>query len=257
MKPEELQINRFKEHLRDSLHRGIRDVHAATITIAKHAHVYTCGDNGESVYYIESGQVKLLAPSMNGKECLLAILTEGDVFGELCLSGLRMRMETAEARERTILKQIPRSTFYALLRSEGLFEGFIRYLAARISEQQQQIADLVIDCGELRLGKILLQLARKVGKKDVDDVRIEDRFSHEELSEMVGTTRPRISVFMQRFRRLGLIEMSVENFLIIKEKKLAEYLARISRRKAGGRRSSRPIALASGKVGESSIRKSA
>jgi CRP-like cAMP-binding protein len=73
-----------------------------------------------------------------------------------------------------------------------------------------------------------LQLARKLGKKDPRSIRIENKISHEELSEMVGTTRPRISMFMQRFRELGLIEISADHYLIIKEKKLAAYLARIA-----------------------------
>jgi len=73
-----------------------------------------------------------------------------------------------------------------------------------------------------------LQLARTIGKKDPRSIRIEPKISHEELSEMVGTTRPRISEFMQRFRNLGLIETNTDNFLIIKEKKLATYLAQIA-----------------------------
>lgn len=78
---------------------------------------------------------------------------------------------------------------------------------------------------EQRLGKPLLQLAHKLGLQDPSSIRIEHKISHEELSEMVGTTRPRISEFMQRFRNLGLIETTVEHFLIIEEKKLTDYLA--------------------------------
>jgi CRP-like cAMP-binding protein len=81
---------------------------------------------------------------------------------------------------------------------------------------------------EQRLGQTLLQLARTMGKKDPRSIRIELKISHEELSEMVGTTRPRISVFMQRFRNLGLIETNRDHFLIIKEKKLTDYLAQIA-----------------------------
>jgi CRP-like cAMP-binding protein len=104
----------------------------------------------------------------------------------------------------------------------------VQYLAVRIADQQQVISHLVTVDSEQRLGKTLLQLARKLGKQDPRSVRIEQKISHEELSEMVGTTRPRISKFMQRFRNLGLIERSAENFLIIKEKKLTDYLAQIA-----------------------------
>jgi predicted transcriptional regulator len=82
------------------------------------------------------------------------------------------------------------------------------------------------------LGKTLLQLAHKLGKKGLLNICIEHKISHEELSEMVGTTRPRISKFMQRFRNLGLIETTVEHFLIIKEKRLTDYLAQINSAKA-------------------------
>ena len=88
--------------------------------------VYTCGDQGETVYFIESGQVKLLMLSPEGRECLLAIHTAGDIFGELCLSGLGARLETAMAMEETILKQIPCLKFFARLGSDSLFEGFVQ-----------------------------------------------------------------------------------------------------------------------------------
>ena len=152
------QAERFKQQLRDSLRQEIKDSRA--IKVAKHDHVYTCGDRAETVYFIESGQIKLLMLSPEGKECLLAIHTAGDIFGELCLSGLGSRLETAVAMEETSLKQIPCSSFFARLRRDLLFEGFVQYLAARIAE-------------------------------------------------------------------LGLIETSAEQFLIIKEKKLTDYLAQI------------------------------
>jgi CRP/FNR family transcriptional regulator, cyclic AMP receptor protein len=216
------QAERFKEQLRNSLQRETKNSHA--IKVAKHDHVYTCGDSADMVYYIESGQIKLLMLSPDGKECLLAIHTAGDIFGELCLSGIGSRLETATAMEETNLIQIPRSKFIARLNHDLLFEGFVQYLAVRIADQQQVIANLVTVDSEQRLGKTLLQLARKLGKQDPRSIRIEHKISHEELSEMVGTTRPRISKFMQRFRILGLIDTSTEHFLIIKEKRLTDYL---------------------------------
>jgi len=166
--------------------------------------------------------------SSEGKECLLAIHSAGDVFGELCLSGLGTRLETAIAMKQTVLKQIPSSQFLGRLSHDSLFEGFVRYLAVRIADQQQVIANLVTVDSEQRLGQTLLQLARTMGKKDPRSIRIELRISHEELSGMVGTTRPRISLFMQRFHNLGLIETNRDHFLIIKEKKLTDYLAQIA-----------------------------
>ena len=220
------QADQFKQQLRDSLERETRNSRA--IKVARHSNVYTCGDNDEMVYFIESGQIKLLMLSSEGKECLLAIHSGGDIFGELCLSGLGARFETATAMKATTLKQIPSGQFFARLTRDSLFEGFVRYLAVRIADQQQVIANLVTVDSEQRLGKTLLQLARTMGKKDPRSIRIELRITHEELSEMVGTTRPRISFFMQRFHNLGLIETNQDRFLVIKENKLTQYLDQIA-----------------------------
>ena len=179
------------------------------------------------VYFIETGQIKLRLLSPEGKECLLAIHGSGDIFGELCLAGLA-RHESATAMTETKLKRILCSQFFARLSRDSLFEGFVRYLAVRVADQQQVIANLVTVDSEQRLGQTLLQLARTLGKKDPRSIRIELKISHEELSEMVGTTRPRISMFMQRFRNLGLIETNGDHFLIIKEHKLTGYLAQIA-----------------------------
>ena len=220
------QADQFKKQLRESLMR--ETLHSRTVKIARHANIYTCGDQDEMVYFIESGQIKLLMLSSEGRECILAIHSEGDIFGELCLSGLGARLETATAMKQTSLKQIPSIQFFARLNRDSLFEGFVRYLAVRIADQQQVIANLVTVDSEQRLGQTLLQLARTMGKKDPRSIRIELKISHEELSEMVGTTRPRVSLFMQRFHNLGLIETNRDRFLIIKEKKLTEYLAQIA-----------------------------
>jgi CRP-like cAMP-binding protein len=220
------QSDQFKQLLRDSLERETLNTRA--VKIPRHANVYTCGDQDEMIYFVESGQVKLLMLSSEGKECLLAIHSGGDIFGELCLSGSGGRLETATAMKATTLRQIPASQFLARLSRDSLLEGFVRYLAVRIADQQQVITNMVTVDSEQRLGQTLLQLGRTMGKKDLRNIRVELRISHEELSEMVGTTRPRISLFMQRFHHLGLIETNSEHFLIIKEEKLTDYLAQIA-----------------------------
>ncbi len=217
------EAERFKKQMRDSLQH--ETLNSRAVTIARHANVYTCGDQDEMVYFIETGQIKLLLLSPEGKECLLAIHGSGDIFGELCLAGLGARHETAVAMKETKLKQIPCAQFFARLSRDALSDGFMRYLTVRIADQQQVIANLVTVDSEQRLGQTLLQLARTMGKKDPRSIRIELKISHEELSEMVGTTRPRVSMFMQRFRNLGLIETNRDRFLIIKENKLSDYLA--------------------------------
>jgi CRP-like cAMP-binding protein len=216
----------FKKQMRESLQREIKNSRA--IKIAKHANVYTFGEQDELVYFIESGQVKLLMLSPDGKECLLAIHASGDVFGELCLSGIAGRLETATAMEDTVLKKVPCAKFLERLATDSLLEGFVKYLAVRVADQQEVIANLVTVDSEQRLGKTLLHLARQLGKKGPGSTRIELRISHEELSKMVGATRPRVSVFIQRFRNLGLIELSGEHYLIVKEDNLTAYLASIA-----------------------------
>jgi CRP-like cAMP-binding protein len=220
------QADLFKKQLGESLQR--ETVNSRAVKIARHENVYNCRDQDEMVYYIESGQVKLVMDSSEGKECILAIHGAGDIFGELCLSGVSGRLETAIAMKPTTLKRIPCDQFFARLHRDSLFEGFVRYLAVRVADQQQVIANLVTVDSEQRLGQTLLQLGRTMGKKDPRSIRIELKITHEELSEMVGTTRPRISMFMQRFHNLGLIETNKQRYLIIKENKLTSYLAQIA-----------------------------
>jgi len=219
------QTDQFKEQMQGSLLNETKN--SSAIKVGKHNHVYTVGDKRETVYFIEKGQIKLVMTSSGGKECMLAIHGPGDVFGELCLSGLGARLETATAMEDSSLKEIPSDNFLRRLAKDSLLEDFVKYLTVRVADQQQVIANLVTVDSEQRLGTALLQIARKFGKKDPRSIRIELKISHAELSEMIGTTRPRISVFMQRFRNLDLIEYNTEHHLIIKEKKLTAYLASI------------------------------
>jgi CRP/FNR family transcriptional regulator, cyclic AMP receptor protein len=206
----------FKNLLGDCIRRQKTD--CPVIKVGRHSNVYTVGEIDRFVYYIESGQIKLMLTSSSGKECLLAIYTTGDIFGEICLAGIERRQGTATAMEDTVLKRMPCE------RSEGLVEGLTRYLVGRVADQQEMIADLVTVDSEHRLGSTLLRLAAKFGKHDPRSMRIEQRISHQELSEMVGTTRPRVSKFMSKFRDLGLVEINAAHQLIVKQKKLRDYL---------------------------------
>ena len=220
------ETDRFKQEIRNSLKRETKN--SSEIRVAKHDNVYAAGSDLETVYFIESGKIKLIMLSPEGRECMIAIHSSGDIFGELCLSGLSGRMETATAMEDSFVKEVPSTRFLERLARDSLLEGFVKYLAVRVAFQQEVIANLVTVDSEQRLGKTLLQLARNLGKKDPRSIRIELRISHEELASMVGTTRSRISVFMQRFRNLNLIELTEEHHLIIKEQKLTRYLASIA-----------------------------
>jgi len=218
-------LDDFKERLHQSLLRATQDL--PTVHVAKHQNAYDCDDPANSVYFIQSGQIKLLMLSPEGKECLLSIHSRGDAFGESCLAGSTARQETATAMEETMLKRIPCARFYLHLANNSLVEGFVQYLVSRVGEQQQAIANLIMVDSEHRLGETLLLLAHKLGQPDPRSIRIEHKITHEELAEMVGTTRPRITEFMLEFRALGLIEITPEHFLIIKEKKLCNYLGHV------------------------------
>ncbi len=179
------------------------------------------------IYIIKNGQVKLTMLSSSGKECLLAIHTKGEMFGELSLCS-SLRMETATAMEESIINKIPHKVFLRYVSSEkSRLNCFIQYLTLRLMEQQQCIFELVVFNSEYRLGRALLHLGEKLGKKSASDICIEHRITHEELSQLVGTTRPRISEFMHGFRKRGLIELSAERFLTIKRIKLINYLTQI------------------------------
>lgn len=214
----------FKKRLHESLLRASSNF--PTVRVGRHVNLYVCGDPAGCMYFIQSGQIKLLMLSPEGKECLLAIHTPGDTFGELCLAGSSSRQETATAMEDTTLKRLPCREFLQHLTHNSLFEGFVQYLATRVGEQQRVIANLITVDSEHRLGETLLLLAHKLGQPDPRSTRIEQKITHEELSEMVGTTRPRITAFMLKFRTLGLIEISPQHFLIVRKKKLSEYLGR-------------------------------
>jgi len=120
-------INDFREQLRESL--KLESLNFTTISVRKHQAVYTCSDPADTVYFIKSGQVKLLMLSPEGKECLVAIHTAGDIFGELSLAGPVPRQETAIAMEDTELKRFSSSTFFLHLNENSLLEEFVRYLA--------------------------------------------------------------------------------------------------------------------------------
>jgi CRP/FNR family transcriptional regulator, cyclic AMP receptor protein len=222
------QAQLIRRKLLDSLRQKTSD--AFIVKIAKHANIYTCGDVGAcSIYLIECGQVKLLTQSDAGKEGIVAIHTAGDVFGELCLSGTGERVETATAMEDTELRVVSCPQLFSLLRSDSLLaQGLVRYLSVRIAEQQEAIAHLATDSSEHRLGTTLLELARRLGKKEPYGLSIEHRISHQELANIVGTTRPRVSEFLQRFRELGLIETHAQHCLVVRDKELSDYLTQLA-----------------------------
>lgn len=220
------ETNLFKQKLCNLLMKEM--LACQTIKISKNASVYLAEDQDDLAYVIESGKVKLLMRSSDSRECIVAIYGSGDVFGKLCIGRLSEFMEKTVAMTDTKLRIIAYTKFLLHLSKESLLEDFIQYLLVRVAEQQQVMANLLTVDSEQRLGKTLLQLAKFIGKKSSYGTTIELKISHEELSEMVGTTRPRISVFMQTFRNLGLVVMANNHHMIIEEQKLSHYLTQIA-----------------------------
>jgi CRP/FNR family transcriptional regulator, cyclic AMP receptor protein len=208
----------FEDCLRSAL---AEESSAVSRRIAKRARVYSAGSPDPRVYLIATGQVKVIMDSSTGKECLLAIYTAGDFFGESCLSG-NPRCETVIAMSDTVVKQVTAARFLALMLETGMMANFVRYLAVRLAEQQQVITSLATADSEGRLAAVLLRLSRKLAP--AGSRGLTQKISHRELSEMIGTTRPRVSEFMQRFRDRGLIDITPDFRILVRERPLQQYL---------------------------------
>lgn len=194
------------------------------IRYPKNRTIYSSGQRDATLYYIVSGRVKLLVPSADGRECLLAIRTAGEIFGELCLSGRTMRFETAVVMKEAILKQVLHGSFLMCLKNESLLESFVRYLAIRIAEQQEVITTLTTANSEQRLARTLIHLSGLLGQNRSCGTCIDQKISQGELARMVGTTRTRIGIFLKKFREHGLIHLNGDRCLMIDEARMREYL---------------------------------
>jgi CRP/FNR family cyclic AMP-dependent transcriptional regulator len=170
--------------------------------------VYATGDDDDSLYLIDAGQVKLSMASAEGKDCLLAIYGAGEVFGESCFGAAHKRAETATTMLGCVIRRATRRDFLKQVEHHGAIEALLQHLADRLDDRQCAVFDLITNDSEQRLAKVLLAFAERLGTPDGPFLRLDQRISHEELSQIVGTTRPRITAFMQRFRTLGLIDTS-------------------------------------------------
>ena len=167
--------------------------------------IFTQGDATDAVFYIQKGTVKLTVLSSNGKEATIGILGVGDFFGEGCLAGQPLRMGSASAMTNCDLLQIDKKAMMeALHREHKLSDLFVAYLLARNVRYEEDLVDQLFNSSEKRLARILLLLAHfgKEGSRD----NVISEINQATLAEMVGTTRPRINFFMNRFRKLGFID---------------------------------------------------
>ncbi|TKB88213.1 MAG: Crp/Fnr family transcriptional regulator, partial [Nitrospira sp.] len=167
--------------------------------------LFSQGDAADAVFYIQEGKVKLTVVSTKGKEAVVAILERTAFFGEGCLAGQPVRMAAATALDPSTIVRIDKSAMLRLLHDEPTFsELFMAYLLSRNIRIEADLVDQLFNSSEKRLARILLLLAH-FGKESKPETVIA-KISQETLAEMVGTTRSRISFFMNRFRKLGFIE---------------------------------------------------
>lgn len=194
------------------------------LEVDRHNIVYRLGEADDAIYLILQGQIKILVPTSKQQSGLVAIFAEGDFFGESCLDSRPVRQETAVAMKKASLLRIPREVFVGTLQRAALLEEMALHLSRMVEEQKQLIAALLAVKKHHRLALTLLFLARKFGKKEPNGTRINPRIVHEELAEMTGIRRSRVTLLLSKFRRLGLMEIDQTHRFIIREEEFTEFL---------------------------------
>jgi CRP/FNR family cyclic AMP-dependent transcriptional regulator len=171
----------------------------------KNQTVFSQGDAADAVFYIQSGRIKLSVLSGEGKEAVLAILEQESFFGEPCLAGQPLRLATATALDPCTLVRIEKDAIIRVLHDEPAFAAlFLNYVLSRNLRIQEDLVDHLFNSSEKRLARVLLLLAH-FGKEGKPETVI-PKLSQETLADMIGTTRSRVSYFLNKFRKLGFVE---------------------------------------------------
>jgi CRP/FNR family transcriptional regulator, cyclic AMP receptor protein len=177
------------------------------LTFAKDQAIFAQGDVADAVFYIQKGKVKLTVVSPSGREATLGLLDTENFFGEGALAGQTLRMGSASAMTDCEVQRIDKKAMIDALHREPAFsERFVAYLLARNVRYEEDLVDQLFNSSEKRLARVLLILAH-FGKDGVP-ATVVPKISQESLAEMVGTTRSRVSFFMNRFRKLGFVDYS-------------------------------------------------
>jgi len=170
----------------------------------KNDNVFAQGDVADTVFYIQKGKIKLTVISKQDKEAVVGILGPGQFFGEGCMNGHPLRIATTTAMEKSVITSISKQAMKTALHEQPAFsELFVAYLLTRNSRMEEDLIDQLFNSSERRLARMLLLLSH-FGKEGVPQ-QISPNISQETLAEMIGTTRSRVSHFMNKFRKLGLI----------------------------------------------------
>jgi CRP/FNR family cyclic AMP-dependent transcriptional regulator len=176
--------------------------------------IFVQGQPAESIFFLGRGKVKLAVTSFEGKEAIVATLSSGEFFGEGCLAGQPLRLATAISVEDCTLIRVEKSMMARMLREkQGFAEMFVAHLLSRIIRYEADLVDQLFNSSEKRLARILLLLSHFGEESTAESVV--PGISQEHLAQMVGTTRPRINHFMNKFRKLGFIDYNSEAGLIV------------------------------------------
>jgi CRP-like cAMP-binding protein len=175
------------------------------LRLQKNTPLYSQGSAADAIYFIQSGRVKIAVLSAKGKEAVLAMRGPREFFGEGCLVGQSLRLSTATTTEFSIVFRVQTHAMLQALHGQlELAEQFIGALLARNIDLEEDLCDQLFNHSEKRLARVLLKLSRLGNHPDMPDAKM-PRMTHETLAEMVGTTRSRITFFMNKFKKLGLI----------------------------------------------------
>lgn len=177
----------------------------SALSIGKNKIIFSQGDTADAVFYIQEGKVKLTVISHQGKEAVIAILERGDFLGEACLAGRSARLSTATTLVASKIVRIDKTAMLRVLHDQPTFsELFLTYLLSRNMRIEEDLVDQLFNSSEKRLARVLLLLAH-IGKEGKPEP-ILAKISQETLADMIGTTRSRVSFFMNKFRKLGFID---------------------------------------------------
>jgi len=178
------------------------------MSVRDYAHnepIFSQGDKANAMFYVQSGNVKLTVEGTSGKKAVLAILRKGDFFGESCLGSQALRVSSATAIHFSSIARVPRARIARIVRQEPAFANvLIAYLVTRIGRIEGDLVDQIFSPSEKRLARLLLFLAH-FGPHSIPEP-VDIKVSQETLAEMIGTTRSRVSYFMNRFRKMGFID---------------------------------------------------
>ena len=196
------------------------------MSVRKGKKIFSQGDRAEAIYFVETGRVKVSVVSSAGKEAVLAMLGPRQFFGEGALVGQSLRVSSATAVEPSTVVQVERRAMLRGLHDQAdLSEKFMVFLLARNIDLEADLCDQLFNHTERRLARVLLNLSRFSRPDKLPDTKV-PKFTHKMLAEIVGTTRPRITFFLNKFRKLGLIDYGETGDITVKDGLLTDLVLR-------------------------------